>query len=98
VDTTSYQLSEIVNLVLLLGLSPIIIGAARRFRSPVATAVYVALGFMLGAYVTTILEGFLLYDLFNTLEHLCYMFAGITFVALVVMASRARDTSESAAS
>lgn len=84
----SYQPSEIVNLILLLGLAPVIFQATRHFRSPVASAVYVAMGCMLAAYISTILEGFVLFDLFNAFEHVFYALAGAAFLTVVVLATR----------
>jgi mannose/fructose/N-acetylgalactosamine-specific phosphotransferase system component IIC len=94
----NYQPSEIVNLILLLALTPIILGTARMFTARWISTIYWAYGFMLAAYITTILEGFVLPDLFNTVEHICYGAAGVAFAVLVVQVSRASLQRESSGS
>ncbi len=83
----TYQPSEIADLILLIALTPIIIGTVRRVHAPWTVAAYVAYGFMAAAYTFTILEGFIAADLFNLLEHLSYLGAGVAFAALAIMAS-----------
>ena len=80
----TYQPSEVADLVLMLALGPVIVISLRRVVRTVPTSCYVALGAMLGAYVLTVAEGFVLPDLFNLLEHVCYAAAGVAFVAVAI--------------
>jgi hypothetical protein len=78
-----YQPSELADLVLFVAFGPMIVVALRRTLSPVPSACYVALAAMLGAYVFTVAEGFVLPDLLNLLEHVCYAIAGVAFAAVL---------------
>jgi hypothetical protein len=84
----TYQPSEVADLVLMIGLGPVIVITLRRVFKVVPISCYVALGAMLGAYFFTVAEGFVLQDLFNLLEHACYAVAGVAFVAVVIQFRR----------
>ncbi len=77
------QPSEVVSLVIALFLLPIIVTSSRSIRHPQRVLILVAVGAMLAGYTFTIIEGFVLFDLFNTLEHAAYATAGV--LTLVVM-------------
>lgn len=83
------QESEAITLILGLIAAPI---ALRLFRGGTLRAAALAgLGFLLGAYVFTIVEGFALHDVFNALEHLCLAASGIAFAAGAIRSARGRD-------
>jgi hypothetical protein len=84
----SYQPSEIADLILLLALGPMIIIGLRRVLPSVPRATYWALAAMLGGYIFTIAEGFVLADLFNMLEHICYAIAGVAFLVTALNLAR----------
>ena len=84
----TYQPSEVADLVLMLAFGPVIVVSLRRGLKVVPVSCYVALGAMLGAYFFTVAEGFVLPDLFNLLEHVCYAVAGIAFVGVVIQFGR----------
>jgi len=80
----TYQPSEVADLVLMLALGPLIVVSLRRGLKVVPVSCYIALGAMLGAYFFTVAEGFVLPNLFNLIEHMCYAVAGVAFVGVVV--------------
>jgi len=88
----NYQPSELADLILFMALGPVIVVALRRTLSPVPSACYVALAAMLGAYVFTFAEGFVLPDLLNLLEHVCYAVAGVAFAVLLFQFRRLNPT------
>lgn len=71
------QPNEVVDLVVALFLTPIIISGTRAFKPKVRMFVAAFLGCLLVALTATILEGFVAYRLFNSVEHLMYAVAGI---------------------
>lgn len=83
------QESEAITLILGLIAAPI---AYRLFRAgALAGGALVGVGFLLGAYVFTIAEGFVLPDLLNALEHLCLAAAGVSFAAGVARLGRGTE-------
>jgi hypothetical protein len=80
--------SEIVNLVLLVTLAPMVLVAVRRVLPSTPKAIIVATVAMSCAYVLTILEGFVLTDLLNLLEHASLAVAGLAFLASIVSVRR----------
>jgi hypothetical protein len=68
----------------MLALGPIVLLSVRRILPTMPKASYFALGAMLSAYIFTIAEGFWLPDVFNTLEHISYAIAGVSFAVTVV--------------
>ena len=83
------QESEGITLILGLIAAPIALRLHRAGALP--GAAFTGLGFLLGAYVFTIVEGFVLPDLFNALEHLCLAASGIAFAVSTVRLARAGD-------
>ncbi|MBC7265366.1 MAG: hypothetical protein H5T75_00060 [Coriobacteriia bacterium] len=82
------QPNEVVDLAVALFLTPIIVSGVRGFVSPARTLILAFVGCLLVALSATIAEGFLLYDLFNTLEHAMYAIAGTVAAAALVVAWR----------
>jgi hypothetical protein len=76
-----YQESEIINLLLAVFALVIVINMLKSTDVPVPSAVLAGFFLLVGGYVFTVVEGFALRGLFNTLEHLCYALAGIFFAA-----------------
>lgn len=84
-----FEPSEIVNLVLLVALVPMVLVAIRRVLPTMPKAIIIAAVAMSCAYVLTILEGFLLTDLLNLLEHAALAVAGVAFLVTIVTVRRA---------
>jgi uncharacterized membrane protein len=74
------QQSELLVLVLALALAPLMAWTYRGIDIPNKRWLAAALGAMLTAYVTTILEGFVAPEFFNTVEHAMLMIAAACFV------------------
>ena len=80
----TYQPSEVADLVLIAGL-----GAGHRRLACAApstssrSASTSRSARCCGGYVFTVAEGFVLPDLFNLIEHVCYAVAGVAFVVMV---------------
>ncbi|MDZ4166958.1 MAG: hypothetical protein U1E08_04620 [Coriobacteriia bacterium] len=91
-----YQESEIVDLLMVLFLTPIMAVSVRAIhvvgkRRFIAGYLAIASG-----YVFTIAEGYVAPVLFNTLEHLAYAVGGVCFLAgLVALAHASRVRAES---
>jgi len=78
------QPSEVVDLVIAIVLLPIIFTSSRAMRGPIRVLILAAFGSVVVGYVFTILEGYFLENLFNTLEHAAYASAGVlTLLALL---------------
>lgn len=75
----SYQPSEIVELLLALAFAPVIVAVIRRAHMPHARPFLLGYAFMTLGWAATVLEGFVLPDLFNTVEHASYAAAGWVF-------------------
>jgi len=78
------QPSEIADLLMMMVLGPIIIIAVHRALPAAIVPVSIALGLMATGYIATVLEGFLLPEFFNLVEHASYAFAGFVFVWLLL--------------
>lgn len=78
------QPSEMADLVMMVVLGPIILIAVRRALPASIVPASIALALMATGYVATVLEGFLLPEFFNLVEHASYTFAGIMFVWLLL--------------
>ena len=83
-----FQASEIADLMMMLVLGPVILVVARRVAPSVFGGVAVCIGFMAVGYVATVVEGIVLPEFFNMVEHASYAFAGLAFIWLLVLASR----------
>ena len=84
-----YQESEIVDLLMLVFLTPVMVLSVRAIRLAgkrwfVAGYAAIAVG-----YVLTIIEGYAAPDLLNTLEHITHGIAGSCFLIGVVTLMRA---------
>ena len=91
-----YQESEIVSLLLALFLTPVMARSVRAVQMH-GKGWFVA-GYLtvVAGYVFTIVEGYWLYDLFNTLEHVAYSLGGVWFAIgglVLLRRSRAERTS-----
>jgi hypothetical protein len=82
------QPSEVVDLVVALFLAPIIISGLRGLSSPARGLIVAFVCCLLVALTATIAEGFVLYDVFNTLEHAMYAAAGLIAAAIMIVAWR----------
>ncbi|HET8539637.1 MAG TPA: hypothetical protein VFL83_07170 [Anaeromyxobacter sp.] len=82
------QESEGITLILGLIAAPI---ALRLFRAgALPGAALAGLGFLLGAYVFTIVEGFVLRPLFDALEHVSLAASGVAFAIAAARIARSR--------
>lgn len=90
------QQSELMVLVLALAFAPLVAWAYRGIDLPERRWLALALGAMLTAYASTVIEGFLSPDLFNWLEHASFAVVGACFVMVSVglfrLATGGRDT------
>ncbi len=81
------QESEAITLILGLIAAPI---ALRLYRArALPGAAFVGLWLLLGAYVFTIVEGFVLPDFFNALEHASLAASGVAFAVGAARMARA---------
>jgi hypothetical protein len=76
-----FQESEIVNLLVGFGSVPVVVLLARRVIIPRARVLYGGFVCILVGYAATVLEGMLLPELLNLLEHTSYAAAGLCFLA-----------------
>jgi len=76
-----FQESEIVNLLVGFGSVPVVLLLARRVAIPRGKVLYAGFACLLLGYVLTVLEGIVLPDLLNLLEHWSYAAAGLCFLA-----------------
>lgn len=75
------QANEIINLLMGLAAIPALFLLSRYGRLPRLPLLYAGYTALMGAYVFTIVEGFVWGDLFNALEHLSLALAGLLFCA-----------------
>lgn len=78
-----FQESEVVQLLLGLGLVPILGLARIPRRRPGFRLLYAGVGVMLASWVLTVAEGLVLPVLVNQLEHLCHAVSGLLCLAAV---------------
>lgn len=71
------QPSEVVCLFIALVLLPIVVTSSRSVWNPLRTYILAALFAIVAGNTFTIIEGFILFDLFNTLEHAAFAVAGV---------------------
>lgn len=71
------QPNEVIGLMVALFLTPIIISSTRAFKPKVRLFIALFLACLLVALSATIAEGFVAYELFNTIEHVMYAAAGV---------------------
>ena len=71
--------NEITALVLSLCAAALVISVFRKERMPGFGIVYLAFFFVVCASFSTLVEGLLWYDFFNTIEHASFAVAGILF-------------------
>jgi len=72
-----FQESEIVQLLLGLGMLPILWLARVPRRHPGFDLLYAGVGVMLASWVLTVLEGLVFPVFFNELEHFCHALSGL---------------------
>jgi uncharacterized membrane protein YhiD involved in acid resistance len=75
-----YQVSEIVDLIMAVFLTPIMFTTFRRLRLAGKRWFLVGYAAMLVGYVATIGEGYYLPDALNLTEHIAYAVSGIGFL------------------
>ncbi|MGV1097871.1 hypothetical protein ACUUL3_00480 [Thiovibrio sp. JS02] len=87
-----FQESELVNLILAVVALAILLPRMRRRELRDLTPVFAGFFPLFAALVFTVIEGVVLPDFFNTLEHACYAASGPVFaIALRGMSGRADD-------
>lgn len=79
-----FQQSEVVSLLLAAALTPVMYSGVRHVEFAGKRALMLALGALLGAYLFTVLETFVLPDAFNVAEHASLAVAGLAFAVSVV--------------
>lgn len=87
--------SEVMDVVLIVAAIPILMGVLGRMPHRMNRGFWAGYLLLLGASVATILEGFLLPELVNALEHILYALSGAAF-ALALWPIRGRDVGQSA--
>ena len=78
-----FQESEIVNLLVGFGSVPVVLLLARRIPIPRGRVLYAGFVCLLLGYVFTVVEGVVLPDILNALEHWAYAAAGLCFLGFV---------------
>lgn len=89
------QQSEVISLLMALALTPVMYTSVRRIEFAGKVALMYGLGFMLGAYVFTLIETFVAADVFNFAEHLCLAGSGVAFAIGVVQLRSGQRAEES---
>ena len=74
-----FQESEIVDLVLAVGLAPLMYSSVRRLEIPGKAAFLTGFLFMVASYIFTIVESVALPGAFNIVEHAALAAAGVSF-------------------
>lgn len=90
------QPNELVSLIFGVVCAVIIISILLRERLPRLGLFFLGFAFLLAANFFTVVEGLLWGALFNTLEHLSYLLAGISFAAAAWKIRRTPEPSEEA--
>ena len=88
------QPNELVSLIFGIVCAVIILYILLRERLPRLDLFFLGFAFLLAANFFTVAEGFLWNTLLNTLEHLSYLLAGISFAAAVWEIRRTPDFGE----
>ncbi|MDI6901607.1 MAG: hypothetical protein QMC79_07960 [Anaerosomatales bacterium] len=83
-----FQPSEIVVLIVSLAMSPIIVTSARRLGAPLGPRIMAVFACVFVAYVATVLEGILLFDLFSFLEHALLTLTGVLLMLGIIAVDR----------
>lgn len=78
-----FQPSEIADFLMMLVLGPVTLAIAKRVAPPTVWPVALCLALMFTGYTATIVEGVVLPDFFNLVEHGAYALAGWAFVWLL---------------
>ena len=74
-----FEEREIVNLVLAVGLAPLMYASVRRLEIPGKVAFLTGFLFMVVSYIFTIAEAVVLPELLNVAEHASIAAAGVSF-------------------
>ncbi len=87
-----YRESEIVDLLLVVFLTPIMAASIRAIR--ISGKRWFVAGYLsiVTGFVFTVIEGYILPDAFNVLEHLAYATGGVCFAVAAHLVSRAVRT------
>ncbi len=75
-------------LIISFAMSPIIVMSARRLDPPFGSRIIWIFVCILGAYIATVLEGILFFDLFNVLEHAFLALTGVLLMLGVIALER----------
>lgn len=89
-----YQESEIVDLLMVVFLTPIMAASVRAIHLAGKRWFVAAYLTIVAGYVFTVAEGYILADVFNVLEHACYAGAGMLFAVGLTILARASRRSE----
>lgn len=79
----TFQPSEIADFLMMLVLGPVTLVVARRIAPVTVGPVALCLGLMFTGYSATIIEGVVLPDFFNLVEHGAYAAGGLAFIWLL---------------
>ena len=85
------QLNELASLIFGIVCAAIMLSILFREKLPHFGLFFLGFAFLLSANFFTVIEGFLWTPLFNFLEHLSYLLAGVSFAAAAWNARRDRD-------
>ena len=84
-----YQESEIVELLMVAFLTPIMAASVRAIHLTGKRWFIAAYLVIVAGYASSVAEGFVWFDVFNTLEHACYATAGVLYAIAAVRLGRA---------
>lgn len=79
----TFQPSEMADLLMMIVLGPVTLAVARRVAPVTVGPVALCLGLMFIGYTATIVEGVVLPDFLNLVEHWAYAAAGLAFIWLI---------------
>ncbi len=74
-----YQVNEVVNMLFDTMAVLVFVFLTRDNGLPSLRVFYLSIVFIILAHIFTIAEGFILYDVLNLLEHVCYLLSALAF-------------------
>lgn len=83
-----YQASEIVQLILVAGITPMVVSGVRALRISHKGWLVVSYAAMVCGYILTVAEGYVLPEFMNTLEHCAYAVSGLALAVAMYGLSR----------